>query len=201
MDRQKRIVIELLPSDTTYLTQLQDKFLVTHTGFKPKTKENLHCTLFHFGKVPELYAELLKYGAHLKNFDSFYTDFSKRINYLANKYTLLNTGLNPEKIEFFGYKSYALVLKLRTNYEITRFREELMQDINDQLVKWQMTPENIKNIYAQGRNFSHNAADQYQPHITLGYLQNSEMVELPKSDENLSIQFEKLKYLNVAKIE
>lgn len=178
-----RVTIEHEVINKSDLFQLQELLKNQLSGFRPKSRSDLHFTLFHFGKPQEIYQELKAKNPALKAHD-FWQYFW---GMLADSAELVNQPfvLSGRTLGLFGnHQKPTVALELKVTKRILASRIEAEHIWRDFLGNC-------------GLDREYKSAKPFRPHVSLGRL--PALARLP-SIEPLGVKFTPSHLRNVKRL-
>lgn len=161
----KPVYVSFDCSNKDYIIQLQKK-LLEHFSYTPIPKNQLHLTVFHFGKPESLLNEVSRHVPNLYQ-DHFKPKFIKFQNSLVLPQTEIE--LTPRSLDVFGKpKSPILVIRYEKTEKLISLRKKIFENFCEFLKEL-----GVKNVYdfmSQSENLKYQIEENYKPHISIGYL-------------------------------
>lgn len=148
-----------------YIIRLQKK-LLEHFSYTIVPQNELHLTIFHFGKPDNLYQEVIKFTSNLE-FDDFINHFKEFQSIL--KLPNIKIELTATNLAVFGKPdSSILVIRFEKTAQLRALRSTNLNQFEDFTQK--IGVKNLREFMMQSENLKYQLDEKYNPHISIGYL-------------------------------
>lgn len=154
--------LRVLNSECIILLQ---KKLLEHFSYTIIPQEELHLTIFHFGKPNSLYQDVIKFVPNLK-FDDFLSQFREFQSSLKMPHTKIK--LNATNLDIFGKSdSPILVIRLEKSDQLRALRMIIFNQFED--FTQNLGIKNTREFMCQSEDLKYQLDEKYTPHVSIGY--------------------------------
>lgn len=170
---RKRVYWEHPVFTTQPLVELQKAIACDIPSFKPSLLDDLHLTLFHYGKPQSLHQELVDNGQSL-NLDEFMKYFI-RILVKNSHFKKSNISVAVEGLDIFGDENKpVVVVRLIPPHDLLKLRRRLLVNFCEFLDGCGV--KDVEKFMMGSENLKYQTQSSYKPHFTLGSLQTIQQV-------------------------
>jgi 2'-5' RNA ligase len=167
----KRVTVEHRVADVPAITALQQEASGQIGTFRSKPADDLHMTLYHFGKPESLWVEIQESGSKV-TFEEFLNGFIKLLE-VCEHVVPEPFSLQVESLAQFGSpQNPTLVLKLDMPGWLKERRRVIGERV-EQLLR-DCGVEAPETFMDQSPNLHHELDEHYKPHVSLGRMSNKD---------------------------
>ncbi len=163
--RMKRVYLEHPVLTPEPLVQLQLD-LAQRLPFKQAPLDDLHLTLFHYGKPESLYGEIAyaNSGLSFEEFmDRFYDMLEHNLQLKAG-----NIPVTGQELDLFGDATKpVIVVKLRKQKELLELRSKVLARFNQFLTQCDI--QDVTAFMQESPNLTYQLEGNYNPHFSIGF--------------------------------
>lgn len=161
----KRVTVEHRVADIDLVIKLQQQTGEQLAGFRPKPADDLHMTLYHFGKPEALWVEIQEAGSTIpfKEFHAYFIELLAAVEHIIPQ----PFELKVESLAEFGAPNDpAIVLKLELPGWLLDCRRTIRQSLTEMLTKCGL--QDPAGFMDSSHNLHRELDEHFKPHVSLG---------------------------------